>query len=243
MKTKWTGGESLEVWQWHQWPEPPADWVAVHQRGEEMDHECRIPRVTQPLLKQEQHHRRVIGAEQTENRTTAQGFFFSHESRHCISFWNQGPESDDSGEAQNPICLKSRTLVHAGRIWASVFSAAVALLHFIIMSSVNTASTERGEGMGGGVRALHVAACWQALQTCWCSFSSRTVKVPTEPKRRPAAGFPAAAPLCLLSQPGWSPLEKLCDVVHKTIRDTWATVQMSWKAAEHLNSVTGSTQD
>lgn len=77
-----------------------------------MDHKCCIPRL-KPLLNQGQHYRRVIWAEQTENRTTAQGFFFSDESNHCISFWNQGPESDDSGEAQNPICLKSSTFVHS----------------------------------------------------------------------------------------------------------------------------------
>lgn len=172
--SKWTGRESLEVWQWDHWPEPPEDWVAAHQRREEMDHECCIPRV-QPQLKQGQHHhrRRVIWAEQTENRTTAQGFFFSDESSHCISFWNQGSESDDSWKAQNPICLKSRTFVHSVRIWASVFSATVGLLHFI-MSRVNTASTVGG----GDFRALYVSACWQALQRCWCPFLAELWKHP-----------------------------------------------------------------
>lgn len=127
--SKWTGRESLEVWKWDQnllKIESPC--ISVERK---LDHECCIPRV-QPQLKQGQHYhrRRVIWAEQTENRTTAQGFFCSDESSHCISFWNQGSESDDSWKAQNPICLKSRTFVHPVRIWASVFSATVGLLSF-----------------------------------------------------------------------------------------------------------------
>lgn len=87
----------------------------------------------------------LFGLSRQRTEPPLKGSSFQMKVATAFHFRNQGPESDDSGEAQNPICLKSRTFVHSVRTRASVFSATVALLHFI-MCGVNTASM----GVEGG---------------------------------------------------------------------------------------------
>ncbi len=84
---------------------------------------------------------------------------FSDESTFCISFGNQGPRVwRNSGEAQNPCCLKSSVkFPQSVMIWAAMSSAGVCPL-FV------------HSHLPGNFRALHASFCWQALWRCWFNF-------------------------------------------------------------------------
>ncbi len=81
---------------------------SVHQESPRSD--VFRKRATKPLLNQRQLQKHLTWAVEKKNWTVAQWskVLFSDESKFCISFGNQGPRVwRNSGEAQNPCCLKS----------------------------------------------------------------------------------------------------------------------------------------
>ncbi len=109
---------------------------SVHQESPRSD--VFRKRATKPLLKQKQLQKHLTWAKDKKNWTVTQWskVLFSNKSKFCISFGNQGLES---GEAQNPSCLKSSVkFPQSEMIWGAVSSAGVGPLCFI-KSKVNAA--------------------------------------------------------------------------------------------------------
>ncbi len=113
---------------------------SVHQESPHSD--VFRKRATKPLLNQRQRQKHLTWAVEKKNWTVAQWskVLFSDESKFCISFGNQGPRVwRNSGEAQNPCCLKSSVkFPQSVMIWAAMSSAGVGPLCFL-KSTVNAA--------------------------------------------------------------------------------------------------------
>ncbi len=96
---------------------------SVHQESPRSD--VFRKRATKPLLNQRQHQKRLTWAVEKKNWTVAQ--------------WSKVLFSDESGEAQNPCCLKSSVkFPQSVMIWAAMSSAGVGPLCFL-KSTVNAA--------------------------------------------------------------------------------------------------------
>ncbi len=109
--------------------ELPKEWTGMvkasrdttHRRVKEFGYSCR--------------QRRLTWAKDKNNWTVAQWykFFFSDESKFCISFGNQGPRVwRKGGEAHSPSCLKSSVkFPQSVMIWGAMSSAGVGPLCFL----------------------------------------------------------------------------------------------------------------
>ena len=83
--------------------------TTTKRRMKDMRFSCCIPCV-KPLLNKKQRKKRLAWAKDKKDWTAPEWskVMFSHESKFCISFGNQGPRVwRKSGEAQNPGCMRS----------------------------------------------------------------------------------------------------------------------------------------
>ncbi len=191
-------------------------------------------RATKPLLNQRPHQKHLTWAVEKNNWTVAQWskVLFSDESKFCISFGNQGPRVwRKSGEAQNPCCLKSSVkFPQSVMIWAAMSSAGVGPLCFL-KSTVNAAiyqeilehfmlpSADKLYGDADFIFQQDLAPAHTAKGTkSW--FIDHGVTV---------LDWPA-------NSPDLNPIENLCGIVKRKMRDTRpnnaddlkATVKETW---------------
>ena len=100
----------------------------------EMGYNCRVPRV-KPLLNLSQRRKRPNWAKEKKDWTVGQwsNVLFSHESKVCLSFGNQGPRVwKKTGEEQNPSCLRSSVKYpQSVMIWGAMSGAGVGKLCFL----------------------------------------------------------------------------------------------------------------
>ena len=112
----------------------------MHRRILDMGYKCHIPEPSHswtkdsfrgflPMLWRKRTGQLLCGPEK---------ILFSGESKFCMSFGNQGPRVwRNSGEVQNPCCLKSSVrFPQSVMIWAAMSSAGVGLLCFL-KSTIN----------------------------------------------------------------------------------------------------------
>ncbi len=205
---------------------------SVHQESPRSD--VFRKRATKPLLNQRQRQKHLTWAVEKKNWTVAQWskVLFSDESKFCISFGNQGPRVwRKSGEAQNPSCLKSSVkFPQSVMIWAAMSSAGVGPLCFL-KSTVNAAiyqeilehfmlpSADKLYGDADFIFQQDLAPAHTAKGTkSW--FNDHGVTV---------LDWPA-------NSPDLNPIENLCDIVKRKMRDTRpnnadelkATVKETW---------------
>ncbi len=126
---------------------------SVHQESPRSD--VFRKRVTKPLLNQRQRQKHLTWAVEKNNWTVAQWskVLFLDESKFCISFGNQGPRVwKNSGEAQNPCCLKSSVkFPQSVMIWAAVICWC--------WSTVFSEDHSQRSHLPGNFRALHASCC------------------------------------------------------------------------------------
>ncbi len=205
---------------------------SVHQESPRSD--VFRKRATKPLLNQRQRQKHLTWAVEKKNWTVAQWskVLFSDESKFCISFGNQGPRVwRKSGEAQNPCCLKSSVkFPQSVMIWAAMSSAGVGPLCFL-KSTVNAAiyqeilehfmlpSADKLYGDADFIFQQDLAPAHTAKGTkSW--FNDHGVTV---------LDWPA-------NSPDLNPIENLCGIVKRKMRDTRpnnsddlkATVKETW---------------
>ncbi len=139
--------------------------TTTHRRMQDMGFSCRIPCV-KPLLNNRQRQKRLAWAKDKKDWTAAEWskVMFSDESKFCISFGNQVPESGgERGEAQNPRCLRSSVSFHS-QWWFGC--------HVICWCWSTVFSEVQGQHsrIPGSFRALHASCCWPTLWRCRFHF-------------------------------------------------------------------------
>ena len=126
-----------------------------------MGYNCRVPRV-KPLLNLSQRRKRPNWAKEKKDWTVGQwsNVLFSHESKVCLSFGNQGPRVwKKTGEEQNPSCLRSSVKYpQSVMIWGAMSGAGVGKLCFL--KSKVTATVYQN------VWGLHDSFCWGSVWRC-----------------------------------------------------------------------------
>ncbi len=138
---------------------------SVHQESPRSD--VFRKRATKPLLNQRQCQKHLTWAVEKNNWTVAQWskVLFSDESKFCISFGNQGPQSlEEEWRGTESMLLEVQCEVSTVSddfgchvicwCWSTVFSE----VH-----------SQRSH-LPGNFRALHASFCWQALWRCWFHF-------------------------------------------------------------------------
>ena len=129
--------------------------TTTFRRIREMGYNCRVPRV-KPLLNLSQRRKRLNWAKEKKDWTVGQWskVLFSHESKVCLSFGNQGPRVwRKTGEEQNPSCLRSSVKYpQSVMIWGAMSGAGVGKLCFL--KSKVTATVYRNV-----LRGLHDSFC------------------------------------------------------------------------------------
>ncbi len=197
---------------------------SVHQESPRSD--IFRKRATKPLLNQRQRQKHPFFL------VLVVQVLFSDESKFCISFGNQGPRVwRKSGEAQNPCCLKSSVkFPQSVMIWAAMSSAGVGPLCFL-KSTVNAAiyqeilehfmlpSADKLYGDADFIFQQDLAPAHTAKGTkSWFNDHGVTVH-----------DWPA-------NSPDLNPIENLCGIVKRKMRDTRpnnaddlkATVKETW---------------
>ncbi len=137
---------------------------SVHQESPRSD--IFRKRAIKPLLNQRQRQKHLTWAKEKKNWTVDQWskVLFSDESKFCISFWNQVPES--GGRVERNIIYFAWSPVwsfHSGsQWWFGLPCHLLVLVHCVFWSPQST--------QPGHFRALHASFCWQALWRCWFHF-------------------------------------------------------------------------
>ncbi len=132
---------------------------SVHQESPRSD--VFRKRATKPLLNQRQHQKHLTWAVEKKNWTVAVGLLskvlFSDKSKFCISFGNQGLESESKLlEVQCKVSEVSDDLGCSDICWC--------------WSTVFYQVQSQCSRLPGDFRALYASICWQALWRCWFPF-------------------------------------------------------------------------
>ncbi len=89
---------------------------------------------------------------------------FSDESKLCISFGNQGPESGEEWRGTESMLLEVPVWSFHSQWWFGL------PCHLLVWSTVFSEVHSQRSHLPGNFRALHASFCWQALWRCWFHF-------------------------------------------------------------------------